>query len=622
MRRLWQATVVAGLIVMAGATGRGQVPAGPAAPAGAAAVGAAPPPAAAAAAGAAGEKAGFFKRLCTGLDECRRKICKTQAGKLLNGMTAPLTGMTGGVIPPFCPLMPSDKDLKQEGVAGAAAAAQKEALEAKARRDAVRFLGTLDCRYFPDAAVKLAAALRTDSSECVRYEAALVLGHGCCCTEVTVKALMASVSGTDMDGAPAERSPRVRCAAALALEKCLSCYSLPPEEVEPDTGDGEVKPKIKDKEVKPDGTTPQKLPDPQKVPDVVPMGQRPLPPSQRLPRPATVARARKILDEFNAMLAVYQPVMAAQPTRLVDDRRSVYHLIKDSAAVPAQDPVEPASNPTVVVVGPAVTTPPRQTAAAPTASAGPSTPTPTKTASAGPSTPTTVPTNQPSTAEPPRSITAEPTRAPQPAAPVANLRPAPTPSVGFAPPAPMPPVGPVAQVSAARQPSSVPSGPSGFTPMPAAAPTTPAPVSVSPPVPVTTNPQPAAVQPTPAPVAVQPTPAPVAVQPTPAPVVDPAAESVTVWATRALQGATTAERHAAIRELVKYDWHQHPMVASALLAGAKADPVDAVRVDCLRHLAAYKMAHPQVLAELGALANNEPDTWVRQEAAAALGQLK
>src|SRR5262249_58451020 len=96
----------------------------------------------------------------------------------------------------------SARDGEQGGVAGAAAAAQKEALEAKARRDAVRFLGTLDCRYFPDAAPKLALALRGDSSECVRYEAALVLGRGCCCTELTVKALEASVSGTDVDNFP------------------------------------------------------------------------------------------------------------------------------------------------------------------------------------------------------------------------------------------------------------------------------------------------------------------------------------------------------------------------------------------------------------------------------------
>jgi hypothetical protein len=63
-----------------------------------------------------------------------------------------------------------------------------------------------------------------------------------------------------------------------------------------------------------------------------------------------------------------------------------------------------------------------------------------------------------------------------------------------------------------------------------------------------------------------------------------------------LQAPTVAERHAAIREMVRYDWHQYPVIASALVVGAKTDPTPAVRVDCVRHLAAYRMSHPQVLA--------------------------
>src|SRR5436305_6913024 len=152
--------------------------------------------------------------------------------------------MTGGVIPSFCPLMPSEKDLAKSGVAGAAAMAQKEALEAKQRREAVRFLGTLDCRYFPDAAVALTAALRQDSSECVRWEAALVLGRGCCCTELTMKALDASVSGMEIDGNPAERSVRVRMAAAAALDRCLACYVPPAEPPVTPPVDPDVEPKL------------------------------------------------------------------------------------------------------------------------------------------------------------------------------------------------------------------------------------------------------------------------------------------------------------------------------------------------------------------------------------------
>src|SRR5207302_7300214 len=88
-----------------------------------------------------------------------------------------------------------------------------------------------------------------------------------------------------------------------------------------------------------------------------------------------------------------------------------------------------------------------------------------------------------------------------------------------------------------------------------------------------------------------------------------------------LQGATPAERHAAIRQLVRFDWQKNPVVVSALLAGAKSDPAPIVRVDCLRHLAAYQMAHPQVLAEVAAM-TQDSDSWVREEAGKALAQLK
>src|SRR5262249_55128809 len=116
MRWIWRVATAAGLCVgvaggpgrregsRAGGRGAGAAPAPPAAPT---------PPAAPAAAAGAAEKAGPLKRMCAGLDECRRKICKTPLGQLFNGMTAPLTAATGGIFPPFCPLMPSAKDLEQ-----------------------------------------------------------------------------------------------------------------------------------------------------------------------------------------------------------------------------------------------------------------------------------------------------------------------------------------------------------------------------------------------------------------------------------------------------------------------------------------------------------------------------
>ena len=103
---------------------------------------------------------------------------------------------------------------------GAAARIKKDEEEAKARREAVRFLGTVDCNYWPEATEALALALRKDPNECVRFEAALSLRNGCCCNEKTVKALSHSVAGDDKDGAPMERSDRVRAAAADALARC------------------------------------------------------------------------------------------------------------------------------------------------------------------------------------------------------------------------------------------------------------------------------------------------------------------------------------------------------------------------------------------------------------------
>src|SRR4051812_30747007 len=154
MRRLLWAGSVAGLMFLAADAGsvKAQIGGAPAAPVGVAPAGAAPG-SPAVAASAAPAKLGFFQRACVAFDECKRKLCLTPAGQMLNNMTRPAGFMTGGIVPPFCPLMPSEKDLTKPGVAGAAAIAQKEALEAGQRREAVRFLGTLDCRYFPDAAV-------------------------------------------------------------------------------------------------------------------------------------------------------------------------------------------------------------------------------------------------------------------------------------------------------------------------------------------------------------------------------------------------------------------------------------------------------------------------------------
>ncbi len=214
--------------------------AGPGAPAAAA-------PGATAPAAAPAAQPGFFARACIALEECKRKLCKTPAGQMLNAMSAPAAAFTGGIIPPFCPVMPSAKDLAQPGVAGAADQAKKDALEAKARREAVKYLGTLDCRYYPEAEAALIAALRSDRIECVRLEAAISFANGCCCTRKVMAALEICVSGSDKDGNPAERSERVKDFAYMALSRCVACFQDAPKEVDVEPIEKE-KPPVQPKE--------------------------------------------------------------------------------------------------------------------------------------------------------------------------------------------------------------------------------------------------------------------------------------------------------------------------------------------------------------------------------------
>ena len=58
----------------------------------------------------------------------------------------------------------------------------------------------------------LIAALRADTNECVRWEAAHAFANGCCCTKKTVEALTITVQASNRDGNPSEdsaaRAPR------------------------------------------------------------------------------------------------------------------------------------------------------------------------------------------------------------------------------------------------------------------------------------------------------------------------------------------------------------------------------------------------------------------------------
>jgi len=190
----------------------------------------------------------FFGINKAGLRECKVKLCKSPIGMLLGNTLKPVSAISGGLIPPCCPKVLNEDALKKAAMPGApkgdaqaaaATIAQSEA-EAKERRAAVRYLGTVDCHYWGDVAEPaLIKALRKDPNECVRWEAAMALGNGCCCTMKTIEALTVSVYGVDKDGitiagnirdpydlnAPVETSERVKGAALAALQHCLSCYS-------------------------------------------------------------------------------------------------------------------------------------------------------------------------------------------------------------------------------------------------------------------------------------------------------------------------------------------------------------------------------------------------------------
>ena len=101
----------------------------------------------------------------------------------------------------------------------------------------------------------------------------------------------------------------------------------------------------------------------------------------------------------------------------------------------------------------------------------------------------------------------------------------------------------------------------------------------------------------------------------------PGATPLTPALNQMLHGATPGERQAAVRQIAQHDWQKNPVVASALLLGAKNDPSAVVRVECIRQMSAGQMTHPQILADLATLAQDS-DQSVREEAAKALTQLK
>jgi hypothetical protein len=224
--------------VMTAAVASAQVPAVPAAPAPAVPVAPAAVPGLPAAPAAAPPRNLWSFFMLTpeqraAKEAKKAKFCRSPVGQLLNNVTKPLAAVSGGLIgggglccPPDAtdPNAPKPEDLNKPATDAEGAAARIKQLEADAaeRRAAVRYLGTVNCRRFPEAEAALVGALRTDTNECVRFEAALALTRGCCCTKKTIEALTLVVTEATTDGNPPEDSPRVRAAAARALAGCVS----------------------------------------------------------------------------------------------------------------------------------------------------------------------------------------------------------------------------------------------------------------------------------------------------------------------------------------------------------------------------------------------------------------
>jgi hypothetical protein len=183
------------------------------------------------------------------------------------------------------------------GPVGAAAKLDVDTMTAPKRVAALKKLAGADCRYWPEAEDALAGALRGDRSEDVRYAAAVALQSGCCCTQKTILALDAAVSGLERDGFPAERSVRVRTAACVALNKCLRCAAC-------SETDGPA-----DEPLNPDDpNAPKKDPE-------GPKGEGEGSARRRLPPPtaAQVARAQRTADAFQQLLAAAPPPAVAEP---------------------------------------------------------------------------------------------------------------------------------------------------------------------------------------------------------------------------------------------------------------------------------------------------------------------
>ena len=155
------------------------------------------------------------------LNACKEYMCKTQLGQLMNNSLMPIGAFTGGILGPCCPpLIMSEQTGRQRRRRRCPHQAGRGRRQAPPGRRALP--GHRRLPLLARGSGWHRSALRTDRDECVRWEAAMALGSGCCCNKATIRALAIVVSSSDEDGYPSETAERSRRAAARSLRHCLS----------------------------------------------------------------------------------------------------------------------------------------------------------------------------------------------------------------------------------------------------------------------------------------------------------------------------------------------------------------------------------------------------------------
>jgi hypothetical protein len=226
----------------------------------------------------------------TACKQCKDQFCQSQFGQLFNNTLQPIGLFTGGIVSGCCPgpdtATAAELAMPYDSAEGAAGRIKQDEAAAKAKRAAIRYLATVDCHRWPEAEAALIKSLRAEPNECVRWEAAIALGTGCCCTKPVIEALLLTVSGSDKDKNPAETSDRVRCAAMFALQNCLArCAEMPAEPGQQERQERPERPERPEKLTPPEGVSAYLSPYYQQI------GNR--------PRGEMVVQARQVLAEVS-----------------------------------------------------------------------------------------------------------------------------------------------------------------------------------------------------------------------------------------------------------------------------------------------------------------------------------